>query len=118
MPFRNGATSIAVLAGVPIRQIDRLIDAQPNGDEIDRKALRAELNAVRKAGLVVTEGVVDPDLLGVAAPVRNAELGIAASLSVIVRRDAAEPKLRARLRDLVPQTAARIEAAMASASQA
>lgn len=51
---------------------------------VDPAALRRALAAVRREGVAVCDGMVDPLALSVAAPVRDAEDRVAAALSVVV----------------------------------
>jgi DNA-binding IclR family transcriptional regulator len=51
---------------------------------VDPSALRRALAGVRREGIAVCDGMVDPLALSVAAPVRDADDRVAAALSVVV----------------------------------
>jgi DNA-binding IclR family transcriptional regulator len=88
MPLLRGATSKAILAQLSSRELQKLLVASTTPDsQYDIPHLRQELKGLLKRGFCVTHGEVDPDLVGIAAPVFHQGSGIAASLSLVVRAD-------------------------------
>jgi DNA-binding IclR family transcriptional regulator len=113
MPLLRGATSRAVLSNLTKRNLMALLDEELGADA-DRKAqLITELGSLRKVGISETRGEVDQDLVGISAPLRNASLGISASVSVIVEARSLTDELRARIYTSVTGTGRMIESFMA-----
>ncbi|MCO6187862.1 IclR family transcriptional regulator [Rhizobium sp. L1K21] len=113
MPLLRGATSKAVLSTLPKRQIMSLIEqASPNAQN-DLDALYAEFTSIRKIGISETHGQVDAGLVGIAAPLRSAELGINASLSAIVEERKLNEEIRPQIYAALSSTARMIEGFMA-----
>jgi len=83
MPLTAGATSKAILAQLPARRLARLIARAGDGLMPDTE-LRGVLAGIRKRGHCVSRGEIDRGLAGVAVPIALPELGIAASLSLVV----------------------------------
>lgn len=85
-PLMRGATSKMILAQLPSRRLNRLLvpSDSPGSAGSTILSLRKELAMARRVGYVITRGEVDPGLVGIAAPVSNAEQAIVASLSLIV----------------------------------
>jgi DNA-binding IclR family transcriptional regulator len=72
-PLHSGATAKAVLAFLPQRQIDLIVngDVTPANPAfvVDRQALRQQLQNVRLQGYVVTHEETYPGVTGVAVPI-------------------------------------------------
>ena len=94
MPLTMGATSKAILAHVPTRRFNRVVEQWP---EARSQAFRAELLAVRKAGVCVSSGEIDADVVGVAAPVRGKAPDVLASLSLVIPQEMADEAMVARI---------------------
>lgn len=109
MPILRGATSKAVLSALPTRKRDRLLRLIAEGGEAVPEGLPRELDAIRKAGMVVTLGEVDRDLAGIAVPVRLPDLAIHASLSFIVKQSDLTEAHLARLEALLRSHAKLVE---------
>lgn len=107
MPLTKGATSKAILASVPPRQLNRLI-----GPRETSAALRDELNAVRKAGYCFASAEIDSGLAGVAAPISLPERGVIASLTLVLQADALDDTRRRRIALLAMSAAGLIVEAM------
>ncbi|MCA8883599.1 MAG: helix-turn-helix domain-containing protein [Rhodobacteraceae bacterium] len=107
MPILRGATSKAVLSALPTRKRDRILKS--TADVGSDEALRAELNEVRRAGMVVTVGEVDDELAGIAVPIDPGVQALYGSLSLIVRAAALTPEIEARLGMILKAHAALIE---------
>jgi DNA-binding IclR family transcriptional regulator len=84
MPLTRGATSKVILAQLPPSRLEKLLGKNSRGGE-DPKSLRELLLEIRKRGYAVTHGEIDTGLAGLAAPVLCQEVGVLASLSLVVR---------------------------------
>ncbi|SHG53601.1 transcriptional regulator, IclR family [Kaistia soli DSM 19436] len=111
MPLLRGATSKAVLSSLPKRNITALL--ADKASEETREALAASFAAIRKFGFCETRSEVDRDLIGIAAPLRNAELGINASVSVIIEARSLTTETQPQIYTAVTATARMIEGFMA-----
>lgn len=108
MPLTQGATSKVILAAMPPRQLARLVGRREESAE-----LRDELNAVRKAGFCYATGEIDRGLAGIAAPIANAERGVIASITLVVRQQDIDDARRNRLAMLTMSAAGLIAEAIA-----
>lgn len=100
-PIKLGANGLAVLAFRGQHSMDT-----PSPE------LEARLNEIRRQGYAVTEGEVNPDLTGVAAPVIAGDFGVVGSLAVVmplIRRD----KVAGHTTELVVSAARRLGGAYA-----
>ncbi len=113
MPLLRGATSKAVLSTLPKRSIAPLL-ADEAGSEA-QAGLAATFATIRKFGFCETQSEVDRHLVGIAAPLRNAELGINASVSVITDASAVTSDTRPQIYAAITATARMIEGFMAEA---
>lgn len=85
MPLTRGATSRAILAQLPSRRLERILETiSPKIPASRRSAFRLELASVRKAGYAIAHGEVDKQLVGIAVPISIPQDGVAASLSLVV----------------------------------
>lgn len=112
MPLVRGATSRAVLSTLAKRNLMTLLNEQFGTDAARKDQLVSELSSLRKLGICETRGEIDRDLVGIAAPLRNAALGINASVSVIVEARSLTDELRARIYTAVTGTGRMIEGFM------
>ncbi|MFD4415870.1 IclR family transcriptional regulator [Streptomyces sp. NPDC058476] len=81
-----GASALALLAWAPAEELDELLAVPlPRYTEAtlaDPGALRAHLAEIRKQGYAVGHGELDPDVLGIGAPVRGERGNIVGALSI------------------------------------
>ena len=117
MPLFRGATSKVILAHLPARTLKSLYEQ--SGGEIDQASLgdsfedfRAGLAAIRRAGVAVSRGEIDPGRVGVGVPLFDRDRTILGSLSFALSASRASDKLIARLTPLLTQGAREIERAM------
>ena len=103
-PLTRGATSKAILALLPPRRLARLLDPADPG-------LRTQLAAIRREGVAVTRGEVDPGLVGIAVPLATS--GLLASLSLVLDATTLDPKAEHRLTTLLTIAAKTLAAALA-----
>jgi DNA-binding IclR family transcriptional regulator len=101
LPINAGASALALLAWLPEEDARALLSAQPLRSftyntltEVDD--LIARLADIRKTGYSVTQAEVDPDALGIAAPVFDDTGTVTAALSVVaMRRRVSAERLKA-----------------------
>ena len=101
-PLFAGAASKVILAHLPPHQLRALFTRHRTaiaaaGLGADWDAFRAALRAIRDAGHCVTIGEFRPGILGIAAPLFNAEGGVLGSLGIATEAHRAKPKQRAAL---------------------
>ncbi|WP_326600433.1 IclR family transcriptional regulator [Streptomyces sp. NBC_01803] len=86
LPVNAGAAALVLLAWAPPGDLDELL-AGPlprftDATLTDPDALRGRLAAIRERGHAVGRGELDPDVIGIAAPVRGGDDRVVAALSV------------------------------------
>ncbi len=87
LPINAGAAAEVLLAWADPDEVTSVLEQAPlerftAKTLTDPAALRARLSRIRKAGIAVSQGELDPHILGVAAPVRNAAGSVCAAVSV------------------------------------
>ena len=87
LPLHAGASAKILLAYAEPGEVEAALAATPLPRYTDRTvtdpiALRRQLEQIRRAGYVVTDGEVDAGVRGVAAPIRNSQGRVVAGLSV------------------------------------
>lgn len=89
MPLARGAASKAILANLPTRILRRFYDGDPDavaqvglGEDWDTFALR--MRRLRRAGVVVTSGELDAGMMGISAPVFDADKTVLGSIGLVV----------------------------------
>lgn len=86
-PLTRGATSKVILAQLPARRLNKLlatVDSPEWKNPVSHKSFAVELAAIRKNGYCIARGEVDEGRVGIAAPISIPELGLAASLSLVI----------------------------------
>jgi len=86
LAINAGASALALLAWAPAEELDALL-AGPlprytRATHADPIALRARLAEIRRQGYAVGNGELDPDVLGIGAPVRSENGDVVGALSV------------------------------------
>ncbi|SDT80299.1 IclR family transcriptional regulator [Actinoplanes derwentensis] len=86
LPVNAGAAALALLAWAPDDELDRLL-ADPlarftDATYTDAGKLRAHLADIRDQGYAVGRGELDPDVLGIGAPIRGEDDRIVAAISI------------------------------------
>ncbi|MFC6880791.1 MULTISPECIES: IclR family transcriptional regulator [Actinomadura] len=87
LPVNAGASAMVLLAWAPDAEIDEILlhSGLPKftgATVTDAGVLRERLAAIRERGTAVSRGELDADVLGVAAPIRNADGEVVAAVSV------------------------------------
>ncbi len=105
-PLFAGAASKVILAHLPPHQLRALYQRHRTtiaaaGLGADWDAFRSALRAIREAGHCVTLGEFQPGVLGIAAPLFNAEGGVLGSLGVAAEAARVDPQSRAALAERV-----------------
>jgi DNA-binding IclR family transcriptional regulator len=117
MPLYRGATAKIILAHLPARALKSLyahdaaeIAAAGLGKDWDE--FRGHLAALRRQGVVVSMGEIDPGRVGIAAPIFDRDRAVLGSLSFVLPAARADEVLIGRLAPLTGAGAREIERAM------
>jgi DNA-binding IclR family transcriptional regulator len=91
LPINAGASALALLAWLPDDQLRELLARQPlqrftDNTLTDVDALVRRLHKIRADGYSVSVAEVDPDAVGIAAPIFDDADSVAAALSVVAMR--------------------------------
>lgn len=118
-PFR-GAGSKAIVAALPLAQQRAFFkDHSPcePGSPLGRdwEEVRESLKAIRRAGIAISEGELDPENIGIAAPISLDTPGIRASLVLVMGAQRYRTTDRASIARLVQAAAERILSQMQAA---
>lgn len=105
-PLFAGAASKVILAHLPPHRLRALFARHRTtvaaaGLGADWDAFRATLRGIREAGHCVTIGEFQPGVLGVAAPLFNAEGGVLGSIGIATEASRVPPAARAALAERV-----------------
>src|SRR5258708_640008 len=121
MPLYRGATSKIILAHLPGRTLKALL--AHDAAEIAHAGLgtgweefRRGLAAIRRAGVNVSRGEIDPGRVGLAAPIFDKDRAVLGSLSLALPAAHADETLIGRLASATVAGAREIERTMNSAS--
>jgi len=121
MPLYRGATSKIILAHLPSRTLKSLFahdagEIAEAGLGADWAEFRRGLAAIRRAGMIVSRGEIDPGRVGVAAPIFDKDRAVLGSLSLALPAAHADEALVGRLAPLTVAGAREIERTMNSGS--
>jgi DNA-binding IclR family transcriptional regulator len=122
MPLYRGATSKIILAHLPARTLKALLahDAAAIADaglSAGWEEFRRGLAVIRRAGVSVSRGEIDPGRVGVAAPVFDRDRAVLGSLSLVLPAAHVDDPLIARLAPMTVAGAREIERTMNSGSE-
>jgi len=114
MPLFRGAGSRILVASLPVRQQRRLYDANraeaaETGLGTDWKSFRTTMEALRRSGHALSLGELEPQNVGVAAPI-SAEGALPASLVLVLGRQRYAIADKTLIAGMVVQAAERIVA--------
>jgi DNA-binding IclR family transcriptional regulator len=123
MPVGRGATSRAILAFLPRRQAEDLIEArmgdfQQIGFGDTTEDVLKGLSEIRRQGVAIAKGEVTDGVLGMAAPVFDASRIPIASLSLTLADDRMTPEVTKRAADNVREAAVQLSMKLADRRQA
>jgi DNA-binding IclR family transcriptional regulator len=86
LPINAGAAALALLAWAPADELETLLNGPlprfTKATHANPAELREHLGHIRDQGYAVGRGELDPDVLGVAAPVRGERGDVSAALSI------------------------------------
>lgn len=122
MPIGRGATSRAILAYLPTRQSDRIIETELEefaaiGFGASPEEVKAGLKAIRKAGIAIAEGEVTPGVIGFSCPVFEGSRTPVASLSLTLSENTATTDRRIQVEADLRAAAAELSAKLVIASK-
>lgn len=91
LPINAGASALVLLAWLPIHEAREVLGARPllhftDNTLTDIEPLLDRLAEIRSAGVSVTVAEVDPDVMGIAAPIVDETGAVIAGLSVVALR--------------------------------
>jgi DNA-binding IclR family transcriptional regulator len=109
MPLTKGATSTVILAQLSGRKLGKLLktvaeDARPSDGTADE--FKNNLARIRKNGFCISRGEIDAGLVGIAAPIVAPDIGIMASLSLVLSADGLTDAVERRITLLTVSSAA------------
>ncbi|MFJ6900679.1 IclR family transcriptional regulator [Streptomyces hokutonensis] len=117
LPVNAGAAALALLAWAPSTEVDEILSRPltsfTEATLTEPAALRARLAEIRERGVAIGRGELDPDVLGVAAPVRRSDGTVVAALSIaaLAHRipDRAVPHLSQAVREAADELTAEVQ---------
>ncbi|MEV0074063.1 MULTISPECIES: IclR family transcriptional regulator [unclassified Amycolatopsis] len=88
LPLNAGASAWVLIAWEPPDECERLLAEHPfteltSASVVSPSDVAARLGDIRNAGFAVTRGELDPDAIGIAAPIRDDQGKVVAGLSVV-----------------------------------
>jgi DNA-binding IclR family transcriptional regulator len=123
MPLYRGATAKIILAHLPTRTLKSLF--AHHADEITAAGLgtsfdefRRALATLRRAGVCVTHGEIDPGRIGIGAPIFDRDRAVLGSLSLALPGARADDDLIKRLMPITAAGAREVERIMSNGSGA
>jgi DNA-binding IclR family transcriptional regulator len=113
LPLNAGASALVLLAWSPAEETRQLLAATDlrrftpaTLTEVD--AVMARLAHIRQAGCSVTRGELDPDVLGIAAPIRDEQDRVVAAVSVAALASRVSAEAESEIVERVQATARQI----------
>lgn len=83
LPMFRGAASKVILAHLPPRQLKRILDRTGDGAPTEgREGLKESLRAIRRTGLCISHGELDPGTTGLGVPVFSPRGQVVGSLAI------------------------------------
>ena len=113
MPLTRSATSRAILSVIESRRLKRFLqrETELKGPSLNR--FLEDVFAARKQGYWISRGEVDQGAIGIAVPLFDRQLGLEASLSLVVKTDNMTDDAFGGVIALLTQTVERIQAFLA-----
>ncbi|WP_026341778.1 IclR family transcriptional regulator [Actinomadura atramentaria] len=113
LPINAGAAALVLLAWASEPEVDEIVAQHglprfTGATVTDVNVLRERLERIRADDAAVTRGELDADVLGVAAPIRDADGGVVAAVSVAALSHRVPETEVPQVTDAVRRTAARI----------
>ncbi|MFD9331752.1 IclR family transcriptional regulator [Streptomyces sp. NPDC060065] len=118
LPINAGASALVLLAWSPEDEARRLLEATElrrftAATLTDVDALMERLGRIRRLGYSVTRGELDPDVVGIAAPIRDENKQVIAAVSVAALASRVYPEAETEIAQKVLATASEISDRMA-----
>jgi DNA-binding IclR family transcriptional regulator len=118
LPINAGASALVLLAWSPEEEARRLLEATElrrftAATLTDVDALMERLGRIRRLGYSVTRGELDPDVVGIAAPIRDENKQVVAAVSVAALASRVYPEAETEIAQKVLATAVEISDRMA-----
>ncbi|MDG5809411.1 IclR family transcriptional regulator [Streptomyces ossamyceticus] len=118
LPINAGASALVLLAWSPDDEARRLLEATElrrftAATLTDVDALMERLGRIRRIGYSVTRGELDPDVVGIAAPIRDENKQVIAAVSVAALASRVYPEAETEIAQKVLATAQEISERMA-----
>lgn len=118
LPLNAGASALVLLAWSPEDEVRRLLEAAElrrftPATLTDVDALMERLGRIRRLGYSITRGELDPDVVGIAAPIRNDRKNVVAAVSVAALASRVYPEAEAEVAQRVLDTAREVSDRMA-----
>lgn len=118
MGLYRGAASLVILANLPMRTLRTLWAADAAGMAAAGlgetwEEVRKSLKHTKSAGVCVTRGQIDKGMIGIAAPIWQADRQVTGSISVVVQESAVSSSDVAGTSALVQAAAREIDAGLA-----
>lgn len=87
LPPNAGAAALVLLAWEPDAVVDEILGSTTltrltSTTMIDPARIRVRLEEIRAAGVASSRGELDPDIIGIAAPIRNHDGSVVAAVSI------------------------------------
>lgn len=113
LPINAGASALVLLAWSPDDDVRRLLEAVElrrftSATLTDVDALMERLGRIRRIGYSITRGELDPDVVGIAAPIRDENENVVAAVSVAALASRVYPEAEAEIAQKVLTTAREI----------
>jgi IclR family acetate operon transcriptional repressor len=110
LPLNAGASALVLLAWTPQEEARRLLEAAElrrftPATLTDVDTLMDRLAHIRRAGYSVTRGELDPDVMGIAAPIHDEKKQVVAAVSVAALASRVFPEAEAEIAGKVLDTA-------------
>jgi DNA-binding IclR family transcriptional regulator len=118
LPINAGASALVLLAWSPVDETRRLLAATDlrrftNATLTEVDAIMDRLAQIRQAGYSVTRAELDPDVLGIAAPIRDQQDRVVAAVSIAALASRVGPQAETEYVDRVAATARQISQKLA-----
>lgn len=118
LPLNAGASALVLLAWSPDEEARRLLEATElrrftPATLTDVDALMERLGRIRRIGYSVTRGELDPDVVGIAAPIRDENKQVVAAVSVAALASRVYPEAETEIAQKVLAAASKISDRMA-----
>lgn len=123
MPMFRGSASKVIFASLPSRSIKWFVDRysheiEDSGLGSDWLTVKNSLRQIRKAGVLVARGEVDPSRVGISAPVFGHKKDVLGSISLVILKSEATSETIYSVSALVEAAARQIHAGLVNLSSA